>query len=378
MAGIGFFIAGVPGAALLALLTFFLSVVPVGPPLVWVPAALWLFHQGSTGWGIFMLVWGVLVSSVDNVVKPWLISQGSDLPFILIFFGVLGGALMFGFIGVFIGPTLLAVGYRLVEEWASANREVARNNEFGYNSPRWRVSMTKDFDLVVIGGGPAGICGANTAGIFGKRVALVEKLREVGGAGINTGTIPSKTLRETALALSGLRSRKLFGVDLSLRREATVADFMRHQENVAAHERRRREEQMRTYNVETFHGAASFVDPNTVRVAPDTLLRGERILIATGSSPVRPAEFPFEHPRVHDSDEILEIGALPKNSGGCGRGRDRRGVCLHFRRSRGRSASDRRTRFAPRFSRSRDFGKHPERDDRGWRAFYLERKSDAL
>jgi NAD(P) transhydrogenase len=172
--------------------------------------------------------------------------------------------------------------------------------------------MTKDFDVVVIGGGPAGICGANTAGIFGKRVALVEKLHDVGGAGINTGTIPSKTLRETALALSGMRSRKLFGVDLSLRREATVRDFMRHKNNVAVHERRRREEQMRTYNVETFQGAASFVDPNTVRVAPDTLLRGERILIATGSSPMRPAEFPFEHSRVHDSDEILEIGVLPK------------------------------------------------------------------
>src|SRR5207247_4914588 len=106
--------------------------------------------------------------------------------------------------------------------------------------------MTKDFDIVVIGGGPAGISGANTAGIFGKRVALVEKLHEVGGAGINTGTIPSKTLRETALALSGLRSRKLFGVDLSLRREATVADFMRHKATVAAHERRRRPRQLRT------------------------------------------------------------------------------------------------------------------------------------
>jgi len=172
--------------------------------------------------------------------------------------------------------------------------------------------MTKDFDVVVIGGGPAGISGATTAGVFGKRVALVEKLHDVGGAGINTGTIPSKTLRETALALSGMRSRKLFGVDLSLRREATVADFMHHKATVAAHERRRREEQMRTYNVETFHGAANFVDPNTIHVAPDTLLRGERILIATGSSPVRPAEFPFEHPHVHDSDEILEIGTLPK------------------------------------------------------------------
>src|SRR5436190_8825985 len=172
--------------------------------------------------------------------------------------------------------------------------------------------MTRDFDIVVIGGGPAGICGANTAGIFGKAVAVVEKLHGVGGAGINTGTIPSKTLRETALALSGLRSRKLYGVDLSLRREATVADFMRHKENVAAHERGHREEQLRTHKVEMFHGSASFVDPHTVRVTPDTLLRGEKILIATGSSPVRPAEFPFEHPHVHDSDEILEIGVLPK------------------------------------------------------------------
>jgi predicted PurR-regulated permease PerM len=67
-----------------------------------------------------MLIWGMGVSTVDNFVKPWLISQGSDMPFILIFFGVLGGALAFGFIGVFLGPTLLAVGWRLVEEWVSA------------------------------------------------------------------------------------------------------------------------------------------------------------------------------------------------------------------------------------------------------------------
>jgi predicted PurR-regulated permease PerM len=120
LAGIGLLIAGVPGPALLALLTFFFSVVPVvGTGLVWIPAALWLFNQGSTGWGIFMIVWGLGVANVDNVVKPWLISQGSDMPFILIFFGVLGGALTFGFIGVFLGPTLLAVGYRLVEEWIS-------------------------------------------------------------------------------------------------------------------------------------------------------------------------------------------------------------------------------------------------------------------
>jgi len=121
--GIGLLIAGVPGAALLALLTFFASVIPVvGTGLIWIPAALWLFHQGLTGWGVFMLVWGVGVASIDNFVKPWLISQGSDMPFILIFFGVVGGALTFGFIGVFLGPTFLAVGYRLVVEWISTHR----------------------------------------------------------------------------------------------------------------------------------------------------------------------------------------------------------------------------------------------------------------
>ena len=118
LAGIGYVIAGVPGAALLALLTFFFSIIPaIGTGLVWIPVAIWLFHQGSNGWGIFMVVWGLIVGNVDNVVKPWLISQGSDMPFVLIFFGVIGGALAFGFIGVFLGPTLLAVGYRILEEW---------------------------------------------------------------------------------------------------------------------------------------------------------------------------------------------------------------------------------------------------------------------
>src|SRR5204862_6340452 len=88
------------------------------PPLIWIPVTIWLFTQGHNGWGIFMIIWGLGVSSVDNVVKPWLISQGSDLPFLLIFFGVIGGAMAFGFIGVFLGPTLIAVGYRMIEEWS--------------------------------------------------------------------------------------------------------------------------------------------------------------------------------------------------------------------------------------------------------------------
>src|SRR5271155_1971006 len=92
----------------------------------------------------------------------------------------------------------------------------------------------EDFDLIVIGGGPAGIVGATTAAAFGKTVAMVDNHHELGGAGVNTGTVPSKTLRETALALAGTRSRNLYGVDLSLRREATVSDFLRHQRNVKA------------------------------------------------------------------------------------------------------------------------------------------------
>ena len=118
LAGIGFLIAGVPGALFLGLATFFLSVVPVGPPLLWLSAAAWLYFQGEVGWAIFMLVWGAaVVSSVDNFLKPYLISQGASLPFILVLLGVLGGLVAFGFVGVFIGPTLLAVGYSLAREW---------------------------------------------------------------------------------------------------------------------------------------------------------------------------------------------------------------------------------------------------------------------
>lgn len=120
VATIGFAIAGVPAALLLGVATFLFSLIPVGPPLIWGSAAIWLFYQGNVGWGVFMLLWGVgLISSVDNVVKPLLISRSSNMPFILILFGVMGGVLTFGFVGVFIGPTLLAVGFSLIQEWTS-------------------------------------------------------------------------------------------------------------------------------------------------------------------------------------------------------------------------------------------------------------------
>ncbi|MBN8476520.1 AI-2E family transporter [Sulfuritalea sp.] len=121
LAAIGFGIAGVPGAVLLGVATFFLSVVPVGPPLVWGGAAIWLFQGREPGWAAFVAAWGFfLVSTVDNVIKPFIISRGASLPFAVVFLGVLGGVLGFGVIGAFLGPTLLAVGYRLATEWTGA------------------------------------------------------------------------------------------------------------------------------------------------------------------------------------------------------------------------------------------------------------------
>jgi predicted PurR-regulated permease PerM len=118
VAAIGFAIAGVPAVPLLSVLVFVFSIAPIGPPIVWGGAAVWLFVQGQVGWGIFMLVWGVvLISSVDNVVRPMLISRGSSLPFLLTLLGVLGGVIAFGFVGMFIGPTLLAVGYSFISGW---------------------------------------------------------------------------------------------------------------------------------------------------------------------------------------------------------------------------------------------------------------------
>ena len=121
LALIGFLIAGVPGAIMLASFVFVLSIVPAGPPLIWVGATVWLAYNDQTGWAIFMALWGFfLISGVDNIVKPLLISRGSAMPFVLVLLGVFGGVLAFGFVGIFLGPTLLAVGFNLVRQWTAA------------------------------------------------------------------------------------------------------------------------------------------------------------------------------------------------------------------------------------------------------------------
>jgi len=114
----GFLIAGVPAPFFLAAMTFFLSILPIGPPMVWGGATLWLLYQGEPGWALFMAVWGLLaISTIDNVVKPYLISRSSKLPLLLTVLGVLGGVIAFGFIGLFIGPPLLAIGLAVVKLW---------------------------------------------------------------------------------------------------------------------------------------------------------------------------------------------------------------------------------------------------------------------
>ena len=177
------------------------------------------------------------------------------------------------------------------------------------------TTSVETFDVVVMGAGPAGISGAVAAGFMGARTLLIERETQIGGAGINTGTIPSKTLRETALALSGIRSRRLYGVNLSLRREATIADFTHHRDNVMLGEHRRVGHRLDGLAVQRRVGSGAFVDANTVCVTgpgnETGLVQAGIILIATGSSPFRPAEFPFEHPHVHDSDEILNIESVP-------------------------------------------------------------------
>jgi predicted PurR-regulated permease PerM len=125
LTALGLWLAGVPGALVLGFLTFFLSLTPIGAPLVWIPAAIWLFYTDATGWAVFMALWGLfVVGGADNVIRPYFISRGSDLPFVLVFLGVFGGAIAFGFLGIFLGPTLLAIGYEIVRDWAQVDETV--------------------------------------------------------------------------------------------------------------------------------------------------------------------------------------------------------------------------------------------------------------
>jgi predicted PurR-regulated permease PerM len=105
---------------------FMLAVAQLGPILVLVPAVVWLYWSGSPGWGTFLLLWTLVVGTMDNFVRPWLIKKGADLPLLLIFAGVIGGLVAFGVIGIFVGPVVLAVAYTLLDAWVRGEDAAAR------------------------------------------------------------------------------------------------------------------------------------------------------------------------------------------------------------------------------------------------------------
>jgi NAD(P) transhydrogenase len=178
------------------------------------------------------------------------------------------------------------------------------------------MAKNYNYDVVVIGSGPAGEKGGAQAAYFGKRVALVEREPHLGGTAINTGTVSSKTLRETALYFSGLRQRGLYGIDYNIKEGLTVGDFMYRERIVVENEWRLIKRNLERHNIEVIWGEASLKDAHTVRVrrrdGTEQELTADIILIATGSSPHHPAEIPFDHRVIYDSDSILRMSHIPK------------------------------------------------------------------
>ncbi|HXD12241.1 MAG TPA: Si-specific NAD(P)(+) transhydrogenase [Anaerolineales bacterium] len=179
------------------------------------------------------------------------------------------------------------------------------------------------YDLIVIGSGPAGEKGAAQAAYFGKRVAVIERAPHVGGAGINTGTVPSKTLREAALYYSGLQQRGLYGIDYSLKENMSVTDFMHREHIVVSNEHKLIEDNLSRHHITLIHGEASLKDAHVVRITSasgEREIHGDILLIATGSSPFHPDGIPFDGNLIYDSDTILRMNRIPKTMAVVGAG----------------------------------------------------------
>jgi len=171
-----------------------------------------------------------------------------------------------------------------------------------------------EYDLVVIGSGPAGEKGAAQAGYFKKRVAVVERLPILGGAGANTGTLPSKTLRETSLYLSGFRQRGMYGVEMRLTGRTGVKELLFRERAVAMEEQVRVSQNLRSHGADVYQGKGRLLDANTVvvrRPGAEERLTGKVILVATGSTPFHPPLFNFQAPGIYDSDTILQMTEVP-------------------------------------------------------------------
>lgn len=169
------------------------------------------------------------------------------------------------------------------------------------------------YELVVIGTGPAGEKAAVKAAYFGHKVAIIEKDPLYGGAETVTGTLPSKTLKETSLYFSGKYEKGLYGIDRDLKHEASMEDFMYRKNFVTASEVDEIHENLLRHKVDIYHGVGSFEDTHTIRIrgATEELIWGDYVIIATGSCPYHPANIPFDGRRIHDSDTILQIRRFP-------------------------------------------------------------------
>jgi NAD(P) transhydrogenase len=173
------------------------------------------------------------------------------------------------------------------------------------------------YDLIVIGSGPAGEKAALQATDLGKRVAMIEARQVLGGAVINTGTLPSKTLRESALYLSGLQQRGLFGVDYHLDGQITVEAFMYRKQQVIRKQLELTSRRLERHNVDVINGRGSFLDPHSIRIEKPSgaalVMTADHIVVATGSYPYRPSSIPFDDKNVYDSDTILNLDRIPRS-----------------------------------------------------------------
>lgn len=176
--------------------------------------------------------------------------------------------------------------------------------------------MDKKYDLIVIGTGPAGEKAAVKAAYFGYKVAIIDKHKPYGGAAVVTGTLPSKTLKETALYYSGIYEKGLYGIEKHLERKTSIADFMYRKNSVTCDAAYAVETNLILHEVDRYDGVASFLDRHTLEINSSSgseKIQGDYIIIATGSYPCHPENIDFSHPKIHDSDTILDIDHFPKS-----------------------------------------------------------------
>ena len=173
------------------------------------------------------------------------------------------------------------------------------------------------YELLVIGSGPAGQRAAIQAAKLGKKAAIIERHTTIGGTSVHTGTIPSKTLRQAVLYLTGFDQRGLYGQGYRLKQDLTIDDLMRRLNVTLEHEVEVMQHQVARNGVTVIEGTASFVDPHVLRVesvsGKESEYYGERILIATGTRPVRPETIPFDDETIIDSDGILGLKCIPRS-----------------------------------------------------------------